>query len=100
MGINGSGGSAAGVLVLAVILAVLLSVGIAILLAPEQVKLSDWLGFAGSLAGSLVTLIAAGIAWHAVQHQIAANKILAERQEAAALNLVRNRPRTDRVRAI
>jgi hypothetical protein len=84
---DGSGGSAVGVLVLAVILAVLLSVGIPILLAPEKVKLSDWLGFAGSLAGALVALIAAGIAWRTVQHQIEANKLLTERQESAALNL-------------
>ena|SRR5258706_6731254 len=37
---------------------------------PDHVKLSDWFGFAGSLAGAMVTLAAAALAWRTVQGQI------------------------------
>jgi hypothetical protein len=41
---------------------------------------ADWLGFTGSLIGAVVALIAAIIAWFAVQQQIAA-QMLASQQE-------------------
>jgi hypothetical protein len=73
-----------GVLALASVLAILLMAGIPILLAGEAVKISDWLGFAGAFAGAMVTLIAAFVAWKAVQVQIAAQQAIADRQAALA----------------
>lgn len=70
------------VLVLFTALTLLLTAGIPILLAPEPVKVSDWLGFSGAVVGALVTLSAAIIAWRAVQQQIEAQRIIAERQAA------------------
>ncbi|MGJ5022355.1 hypothetical protein [Bradyrhizobium oligotrophicum] len=59
-----------GLIGLGTALALLLTVGIPIILAPEPVKLSDWLGFAGNVLGSGVALLAAVIAWNAVQRQL------------------------------
>lgn len=59
-----------GLAVLATVLALLLSVGVPLLTIKEQVKLSDWLGFAGNVLGSGAALVAAAIAWRAVQRQI------------------------------
>lgn len=82
MGKMDQGFGAIGLLVVGTLLAGLLMVGIPIILAPDPVKLSDWLGFAGSVVGALVTLIAAGVAWRAVQHQIDAQQLIANRQLA------------------
>lgn len=70
------------ILSLSAVLAVLLSVGIPILLSPEPVKLSDWLGFAGAVVAAPVTLAAAIIAWRAVQAQITAQRVIADQQAA------------------
>lgn len=63
-----------GLAILATVLAVFLSVGVPILTAKEGVKLSDWLGFAGNVLGSGTGLLAAAIAWRAVQKQIATQR--------------------------
>jgi hypothetical protein len=73
---------AVGLLALATALAVLLTAGIPVALAPDPVKVSDWLGFGGSLAGALVALIAAAVAWRAVQKQITAQAEIAAKQMA------------------
>jgi hypothetical protein len=70
------------ILVLFVALTFLLSAGIPIVLASEPVKVSDWLGFSGAVVSALVTLGAAVIAWRAVQRQIEAQRVIAERQAA------------------
>jgi hypothetical protein len=57
-------------LIFALVLGLLVTILGPIVVAPDPVKLSDWLGFAGSFAGAMVTLIAAAIAWRAVQNQI------------------------------
>lgn len=48
----------------------------------ETIKTSDWIGFAGSVVASAITLIAATLAWFAVQRQIDAQNAIAERQAA------------------
>jgi hypothetical protein len=63
-----------GLLAVSAMLAILLTTGIPILLAPDPVKLSDWLGFAGSVATAFVTLVAAAVAWRAVKPQIRAQR--------------------------
>jgi hypothetical protein len=62
---------AVGLLGLACALVVLLTTGLPLVLSPDALKLSDLYGFAGSILGSLVTLLAAFLAWRAVQKQIA-----------------------------
>lgn len=63
-----------GLIVLASALALTLSIGVPIITASEAVKLSDWLGFAGNVLGSGSALLAATIAWRAVQRQIAVQR--------------------------
>jgi hypothetical protein len=57
-------------LALALVLGVFVTVFAPLVASPDHVKLSDWLGFAGSFAGAMVTLAAAALAWWAVQRQI------------------------------
>jgi hypothetical protein len=59
-----------GLLALASALALLLTIGIPIAVSKEAVELKDWLGFAGNVLGAFVALLAAVIAWRAVQRQI------------------------------
>jgi hypothetical protein len=54
-------------LVLGTIIVVLIPVSIA---TGDKMKSSDWIGFAGSIAAGAMTLIAATLAWFAVQRQI------------------------------
>lgn len=63
-----------GLLLLATALAMLLTIGIPITVSKDTVELKDWLGFAGTVLGAIVTLGAAVIAWRAVQKQIAAQR--------------------------
>ncbi|MET4071544.1 hypothetical protein ABID58_006358 [Bradyrhizobium sp. S3.2.6] len=63
-----------GLLVLATVLALLLTLGIPIAVSKDTVELKDWLGFAGNVLGACVTLLAAVIAWRAVQAQIASQR--------------------------
>lgn len=41
----------------------------------------EWLGFAGSVLGGLMTIIAGAVAWIAAQRTIEANQTLSERRE-------------------
>jgi hypothetical protein len=50
-----------------------------IIAGSEPVKLSDWLGFSGSVIGAIMTLIAAIIAWNAVRKQLRRADEAAER---------------------
>jgi hypothetical protein len=61
---------ALGLLSLTAALALLLTIGIPITVSKDRVELKDWLGFAGNVVGAFVTLLAAVIAWYAVQRQI------------------------------
>jgi len=61
---------ALGLLSLAAALALLLTIGIPITVSKDKVELKDWLGFAGNLLGAIFTVLAAVIAWYAVQRQI------------------------------
>jgi hypothetical protein len=70
-------------LTLALALGIFLTVMAPIVAGNEPVKLSDWFGFAGSLGGAVVTLIAAVIAWKAVQAQIAQSERAIERARLA-----------------
>jgi hypothetical protein len=46
----------------------------------DKIKSNDWIGFAGSVTAGAMTLIAAIIAWSAVQAQIAEQRGAAEKQ--------------------
>jgi hypothetical protein len=54
------------------------------LVAAEKGNPSDWVGFAGNFGAGVMTLVAAAIAWHAVQDQIANARDVAADQAAAA----------------
>jgi hypothetical protein len=60
-------------LALAIILGVFIVVAIPISITTgDSIKSSDWIGFSGSVAAGAMTLIAAALAWFAVQRQIQA----------------------------
>jgi len=91
MGKFDQGLGAIGTLALAGVLSVLLTVGIPLVLAREPIRASDWLGFAGSIGGAMVTLIAAVLAWRAVQKQVEVQRDIADRQSAlVAFKALRN----------
>jgi hypothetical protein len=93
------GFGAIGLIVLSALLSCYLATALPIIRS-EEAHLSDWLGFAGGAVGGAMTLIAAVMAWFAVQRQIdeqkrdrrtreqeaktAANLILAQTLHAAA----------------
>jgi hypothetical protein len=56
---------------LGILIVVMLPVSIA---TGDKIKSSDWIGFAGSVLAGAITLLAALIAWFAVQRQIAAQE--------------------------
>lgn len=64
------GTAAISLLVLAAVLAVVLSVGIPIVLAAEPIKVSDWLGFAGAIAAFAGAILVAKIAVAPVWRQV------------------------------
>jgi hypothetical protein len=64
------GFGAVGVFALAIAIAILLTIGTPLSTTKESIELKDWLGFAGNLLGAIGTLIAAFIAWRAVQRQV------------------------------
>lgn len=66
--------AAVGLICLALALTVLVTVGAPIAASHTTLELKDWLGFAGNILGGLFTLIAAYIAWRAVQPQIVAQR--------------------------
>lgn len=68
------GPRAVGLILLALALAALLTVGVPISVSKDTIEVKDWLGFAGNILGAIVTLIAAWIAWRAVQRQITAQR--------------------------
>lgn len=86
------GAGAIALLLLATALAVLLTTAVPITVSKDAVELKDWLGFAGNVLGAGVTLLAAVIAWHAVQRQIDAQFRTAEqerlRKEFAARGVI------------
>lgn len=55
---------------LAIVLTVLVTVGAPMVASKTTLELKDWLGFAGNILGALVTLVAAYVAWRAVQRQV------------------------------
>ena len=55
----------------------------------EAIKASDWIGFAGSIASGVMTLIAATIAWFAVQRQIAVAREVASAKEDEVWSVLR-----------
>ncbi|MGJ4947473.1 hypothetical protein [Bradyrhizobium sp. HKCCYLS20291] len=61
---------ALGLIGLALALTVLVTVGAPVAASRTTLELKDWLGFAGNILSALVTLIAAYVAWRAVQAQI------------------------------
>jgi hypothetical protein len=71
---------ATGLIGLALALVIVVSIGAPMVLSADQIKLADWLGFAGSLFGGAFTLGAAYVAWLAVQGQIAEQRRSAEAQ--------------------
>jgi hypothetical protein len=68
------GAGAIGLLVLATAFALLLTIGIPITISENGLKLSDFLSFSGNVLGACVTVIAAVIAWRAVQSQIVSQR--------------------------
>jgi hypothetical protein len=65
---------------LALILGTSVVVGLPVSIATgDQIKTSDWIGFAGSIAAGAMTLVAATLAWFAVQRQIKAQEDAEER---------------------
>lgn len=81
---NSSGLSPVWLIALAMVLGttivVLLPASIA---SGDPIKASDWIGFAGNVVAGVMTVIAALIAWVAVQKQIGAQQKIAEHQIAA-----------------
>jgi hypothetical protein len=68
---------------LAMILGVVILTFIPISIATgENIKSSDWIGFAGSIAAGFMTLVAAVVAWFAVQKQISIQQEIARTQTA------------------
>jgi hypothetical protein len=70
MGKMDQGLGAIGLILLTVALALVFTLGVPISVSRETVELKDWLGFAGNVVGALMTLVAAIVAWRAVQRQI------------------------------
>jgi hypothetical protein len=56
--------------------------------ATQSKNPADWIGFAGNFAAGIMTLIAAIIAWFAVQTQIKAQRDIEERKETDAANML------------
>jgi fumarate reductase subunit D len=82
---------AIGLLALAAILAVFLVTALPVVKSDPPAHTSDWLGFAGSIVGGLMTLLAAIVAWVAVQRQIHAQMLIADGQAAIqSYNIVRD----------
>jgi hypothetical protein len=67
-------------MVLGTAIVVLLPASIA---SGDPIKASDWIGFAGNVLAGAMTILAALIAWFAVQKQIGAQQKIAEHQIAA-----------------
>lgn len=70
MGKWDQGLGAIGFIVLAVILTVLVAIGAPMMASHSTLELRDWLAFFGNIVGAVGTLVAAYIAWRAVQSQI------------------------------
>jgi hypothetical protein len=65
---------------LALVLGTIIVAGIPVSIATgDKIKSSDWIGFAGSIAAGTMTLIAATLAWFAVQRQIKSQEDAEER---------------------
>jgi hypothetical protein len=69
-----------GLMALAIVLTFVISAGLPLITTAEPVKVSDWLGFAGNIVGAGGTLMAAFIAWSAVQQQISEQRRAVESQ--------------------
>lgn len=74
-------------MVLGTLIVVLLPVAIA---TGEPIKSSDWIGFAGNVVSGAVTLLAAIVAWFAVQRQITASKEIANLTQTEAWETIRD----------
>jgi hypothetical protein len=72
-------------MVLGTLIVVMLPVSIA---TGDNVKSSDWIGFSGSVLSGAITLLAAVIAWFAVQRQISAQE---DTEKRAAQRLAEQR---------
>lgn len=85
------GVGAIGLIVLAAVLASLLVTAMPLVKSEPPAHTSDWLGFAGGVVGGLMTLVAAVVAWVAVQRQIHAQLLIADGQAAIqSYNIVRD----------
>lgn len=69
-------------------------VTVAINVAKEGSR-TDWLGFAGSVIGAVVALVAAVVAWFAVRQQITAQRFAAEEARIEEIKNVRAALRTE-----
>jgi hypothetical protein len=67
---------------LAMVLGVLILMAVPLILSREAIHSSDWIGFAGSIFVGGIALLAAIIAWRAVQSQISVQNRIAEIQSA------------------
>lgn len=65
---------ALGLLCFALALTLLLTIGIPISVFGGVGELDDWLGFAGNIVGAAMTVVAAFVAWRAVQPQVSAQR--------------------------
>jgi len=82
---------AMGLIALAAVLACFLAITLPVIRSSPPAHTSDWLGFAGGVVGGVMTLVAAGIAWFAVQRQISAQVAIAEVQSSIqTYNLLRD----------
>jgi hypothetical protein len=66
-------------MVLGTVIVVLIPASIA---TGDQIKSSDWLGFAGNVIAGVMTIVAAAVAWRAVQNQIGEQRRIASQQSA------------------
>jgi len=74
MGKWDQGLGAIGLIGLAAVMTGLVAIGAPMASSHSTLELKDWLGFAGNILGGFVTLIAAYVAWKAVQPQILAQR--------------------------
>lgn len=82
--------SALWLMALTIALSMLLTIAVPVILSTTDIHASDWIGFAGSVVGALITLIAAAIAYVAVKDQISAGEALARRRETEVFTVLKD----------
>lgn len=69
---------------LAMVCGIFLLISIPLLIAANAVHISDWIGFAGNVVGASMTIVAAAVAYIAVQRQVGIGLISREEERIEA----------------